>query len=59
MYSSSCNEEIRKIRDAHKKQYTLYPYRWWVLFAYFLASASTGVIIASLSTNRPIILNAY
>ncbi len=59
MFSSSCNEVVRKQRESHKKKYILYQYRWWVLFAYFMASATTGVIIASLSTNRPIILNAY
>ena len=45
-------------RKSHA-HYILYPQRWIVLLAFFLASASTGVITASLSTNRPIILNAY
>ena len=42
-----------------KTGYILYPYRWIVLLAFFLTSASTGIVQASLSTNRPIITNAY
>jgi sugar phosphate permease len=37
----------------------LYRYRWLVLISFFLTSAATGVMQASLSTNRAIIDNIY
>ena len=44
-----------KLRAGEKPSLILYKYRWVVLFAFFLTSCSTGMLIGSLSTNKEII----
>lgn len=48
-----------ELKEDEKPSLILYSYRWVVLFTYFLTSAATGVVAASLSTNRPIVMNIY
>ncbi len=43
------------LKEGETPGFILYRYRWVVLIAFFLTSAATGAVVASISTNRKII----